>query len=309
MADLTSAAVVSCHRRVVELIAAFDMLESVCLTELPSGESKSYLDPSHWAHVVGELRAAHNAVIADPLVATLHDYDPFRRRRAVRVRWVQDTSYHTAAARYVDDAVSRMLIVDEAYLRSYFDAGPDEDPLNAPHLYDIAWDDTEQAAAAWAAICDASAADSAAHDLFQFSWGRQSLGLAWKKTGLRRVDWPSMDVMLRIELHDALDRTSGPALASAPLGPRRVTYQTSDRSVSLDGVVRATGLPFRQFEFARAIIDAFPEVISFARIRNRPGFAGAQNPTRLVESLPPAVVELIESVPRRGYRLRLPKNK
>jgi hypothetical protein len=87
--------------------------------------------------------------------------------------------------------------------------------------------------------------------------------------------------------------------------PPRVRYNETDRSVWLDGRCIAKELNRKQFGFVRALVDAYPDPVTWNVISQTATGCRGGNQTRLRNSLPRSISQYVESGPD-GYVLRLP---
>ncbi|AWM39111.1 hypothetical protein GobsT_26130 [Gemmata obscuriglobus] len=87
--------------------------------------------------------------------------------------------------------------------------------------------------------------------------------------------------------------------------PPRLRCDETDRSVRLDGRVLATELKREEFAFVQMLAARYPDPVPWRTVTNAaPGCRG-KNQTRVLNALPAAVRNLIES-DATGYALRLP---
>jgi hypothetical protein len=111
--------------------------------------------------------------------------------------------------------------------------------------------------------------------------------------------------VLRGALQDGTLERMNQAAAEDP--PRRVVCNAADRSVSLDGKVRARELPEGIFEFVRLIVEAYPNPITFTEMLERSVVLAGANQSRLKKNIPETLKDLIKAVRGRGSVLTLPK--
>jgi hypothetical protein len=116
---------------------------------------------------------------------------------------------------------------------------------------------------------------------------------------------PFLGLSDHIKQVEAFQRRWVPYLDPPLAPPPRMRCDEADRSVWLDGRCLAKELDRKQFGFLRALVDAYPDPVTWKFVaQTQKGCRGA-NQTRLRNSLPIAVLNLLESG-NDGYGLRLP---
>jgi hypothetical protein len=104
---------------------------------------------------------------------------------------------------------------------------------------------------------------------------------------------------------EAFQRKWVPYIDPRPKPPPRLRYDETDRSVWLDEKCLARELDRKQFGFVRSLVNAYPDPVKWDFIsRTERGCLGA-NQTRLRNTLPKPVSDLLESS-NDGYMFRLP---
>lgn len=93
--------------------------------------------------------------------------------------------------------------------------------------------------------------------------------------------------------------------ADANTTPNPIKCDSSTRSIHIDGKPFIRGLKEEQFAFVQALADAWPERLSFPKIRKTSIHLKKINQNRLMESLPPKLADIIDSNSQ-GYLLKLP---
>jgi hypothetical protein len=122
-------------------------------------------------------------------------------------------------------------------------------------------------------------------------------------TGRLSLFFNSSDFIRQVE---AFQKRWVPWIEPPPAPPRRVRYNESDRSVWLDGQCIARELDRKQFGFVRVLVDRYPDPVTWNVIAQAGTGCRGGNQTRLRNSLPWPVGQLVESGPD-GYALRLPE--
>lgn len=105
-------------------------------------------------------------------------------------------------------------------------------------------------------------------------------------------------------------RPAGVDMARSPTTPLpwngpRLECDPGSRSVTLDGMLLASGLPPAGFAIAQAVAECPAQNLPGPEIRKRPGLRG-KNLCRELGSLPATVRRLVRGVKGRGYVLQLP---
>jgi hypothetical protein len=97
-----------------------------------------------------------------------------------------------------------------------------------------------------------------------------------------------------------------PYIDPPPAPPPRVRCDEADRSVWLDGRCIARELDRKHFGFIRVLVDRYPDPVTWNVIAQSGTGCRGGNQSRVRNSLPPTVRDLVESGSD-GYALRLPE--
>lgn len=116
---------------------------------------------------------------------------------------------------------------------------------------------------------------------------------------------PFADLSYHIRQVEEFGRRWLPCLEPPLPPPPRVRYDAPDRSVWVDGKCLARELDRKQFGFVRALADAYPDPVTWNVIAQSGTGCRGGNQTRVYNSLPPAVRDLVESGSD-GYAMCLP---
>jgi hypothetical protein len=86
----------------------------------------------------------------------------------------------------------------------------------------------------------------------------------------------------------------------------RIVCRKSDSAVVLDGKEVASGLTDEQFAYAEVLTINYPNPIPFPSMKRQSIYLESSNQTRLKDSLPGKLNNLIDRIPNKGHVWNLP---